>query len=123
MYRHFLNNISFPKSLDELELFANGFNVEEILTVTETEWTAPKWSVEGDIVFFFHAKTSIQWIRKLETKLKSDKPFLPAGKVQMLENALKRARLLYKKYYCDRYRKRVPVLSAGKPVDDHKIVG
>lgn len=94
----FLNNISFPKSLDELELFANGFNVEEILTVTETEWTAPKWAVEGDIVFFFHAKTAIQWIRKLETKLKRAKAFLSVEKVQTLESALKRARLLYKSY-------------------------
>ncbi len=94
----FLNNISFPKSLDELEIFADEFNVEEILTVTETEWTAPKWAVEGDIVFFFHAKTAIQWIRKLETKLKNAKAFLPAERVRALENALKRARLLYKRY-------------------------
>ena len=94
----FLNNISFPKSLDELEFFADGFNVEEILTVSETEWTAPKWAVEGDIVFFFHAKTAIQWIRKLETKLKSEKTFLPAEKAQKLESALNRARRLYKKY-------------------------
>lgn len=36
----FLSNISFPKSLDELELFVDKFNVEEILTVDETEWTA-----------------------------------------------------------------------------------
>lgn len=38
----FINNISFPNTLDELEYFADKFNVEEILTVDETEWTAPK---------------------------------------------------------------------------------
>lgn len=69
----FLNNISFPKTLDELEYFAERFNVEEILNVKETEWTAPKWAVKGDIVFFFHAKTAIQKITMLETKLKQEK--------------------------------------------------
>lgn len=77
----FLDNISFPKSLEELEFFAEKFDVEEILTVTKTEWTAPKWAMQGDIVFFFHAKTGIQWIRKLETKLKRAKAFLSVEKV------------------------------------------
>lgn len=94
----FLNNISFPKSLDELELFVDGFNVEEILSVDKTEWTVPRWAVKGDIVFFFHAKTAIQWIRKLETQLKNKQAFLPAEKVQVLEAALKRARQLYNNY-------------------------
>lgn len=94
----FLNNISFPKSLEELEIFADKFNVEEILTVSETEWTVPRWAVKGDIVFFFHAKTAIQWIRKLETQLKKDQAFLPAEKERSLENALKRARRLYDDY-------------------------
>ena len=94
----FLNNISFPKSLDELELFADKFNVEEILTVNETEWTAPKWAVKGDVVFFFHAKTAIQWITKLETQLKNEKVWISKEKVQIFENALKRARSLYKNY-------------------------
>ena len=94
----FLNNISFPKSLEELGIFADKFNVEEILTVSETEWTVPRWAVKGDIVFFFHAKTAIQWIRKLETQLKKDQAFLPAEKERSLENALKRARRLYDDY-------------------------
>ena len=94
----FLNNISFPKSLDELELFVDGFNVEEILSVDKTEWTVPRWAVKGDIVLFFHAKTAIQWIRKLETQLKNDQAFLSEGKVQVLGDALKRARRLYSNY-------------------------
>lgn len=49
----FIDNISFPTTLVELEDFIDEFNVEQILTVDETEWTAPKWAVEGDIVFFF----------------------------------------------------------------------
>lgn len=94
----FLNNISFPKSLDELELFVDGFNVEEILTVSKTEWTVPRWAIKGDIVFFFHAKTAIQWIRKLETQLKNSQELLPVEEAQNLENALKRARRLYNDY-------------------------
>lgn len=49
----FIDNISFPKNLEELEDFADEFDVEQVLRVDETEWTAPKWAVEGDIVFFF----------------------------------------------------------------------
>ena len=88
----FINNISFPKSLEELELFIDGFNVEEILTVKETEWTAPKWAVKGDIVFFFHAKTAIQWISKLETQLRREKGEMPDKKYNDFKNALIRSR-------------------------------
>lgn len=38
----FIDNISFPMTLEELERFADWFNVEEILNVAETEWTAPR---------------------------------------------------------------------------------
>lgn len=69
----FIDNISFPKNLEELEDFVDEFDVEQVLRVDETEWTAPKWAVEGDIVFFFHAKTAIQWITKLETRIKEER--------------------------------------------------
>lgn len=72
----FIDNISFPTTLVELEEFIDEFNVEQILTVDETEWTAPKWAVEGDIVFFFHAKTAIQRITKLETEMKKEKEWM-----------------------------------------------
>lgn len=111
----FIDNISFPKSLEELDLFIDEFNVEQILTVSETEWTAPKWAVKGDIVFFYHAKTAIQWISKLETKIKEQRnrtednifPNL-FGEASMEESfqkgcdarldALQRGRKLYQKY-------------------------
>lgn len=94
----FINNISFPNTLDELEYFADKFNVEEILTVDETEWTAPKWVVPGDIVFFFHAKTAISRITKLETELRHEKDSFPEEEHEWLWNALQRARGLYKNY-------------------------
>lgn len=94
----FIDNISFPITLEELERFADWFNVEEILNVDETEWTAPKWAVEGDIVFFFHAKTAIQKITMLETKLKCAKTEYSEEDYQWLWKSLQRARELYKSY-------------------------
>lgn len=94
----FLNNISFPKTLEELEYFADKFNVEEILTEEETEWTAPKWAVSGDIVLFFHAKTAIAKITSLETKLRQARENLLEEEYQWLWDSLQRARTLYKNY-------------------------
>ena len=94
----FIDNISFPRTLEELEWFADEFNVEQILTVDETEWTAPKWTVQGDIVFFFHAKTAIQKITMLETKLRQERTVLSNEKYRYLYDALQRARGLYKAY-------------------------
>ena len=72
----FIDNISFPTTLVELEDFIDEFNVEQILTVDETEWTAPKWAVEGDIVIFFHANTAIQRITNMETEMKKQKEWI-----------------------------------------------
>lgn len=94
----FIDNISFPMMLEELERFADWFNVEEILNVAETEWTAPRWAVEGDIVFFFHAKTAIQKITMLETKLKQEKTEYSEEDYRWLWESLQRARELYKSY-------------------------
>ena len=72
-----INNISFPKTIEQLEefIYVNGcYNVEDIINEATNGyviWTVPRSSVVGDIVFYFHAKTAIQWIRKLETATKS----------------------------------------------------
>ena len=94
----FLDNISFPRTLEELRRFADEFNVEEILRVEITEWTVPRWAVEGDVVFFFHAKTAIQKITMLETKLKCEKTEYSEEDYQWLWKSLQRARELYKSY-------------------------
>lgn len=97
-----INNISFPKTIEQLEAFMyeNGcYNVEDILNEADggyAIWTVPRSSVVGDIVLYFHAKTAIQWIRKLETATKTldesdhDKSLL----IEWLE----RARELYSLY-------------------------
>lgn len=49
----FINNISFPKTLDELYYFIrerNSFDVESVLYDEVVWWTSPKWTKIGDIV-------------------------------------------------------------------------
>lgn len=68
----FINNIAFPKTLDELYHFATNhcmFNVENILFDGITTWTVPNWAKIGDIVFFMHSKTARSTITGLRTKL------------------------------------------------------
>ena len=97
-----INNISFPKTIKQLEdfIYEHGcYNVEDVINEAAggyTVWTVPRSSVVGDIVLYFHAKTAIQWIRKLETETKTldesehDKP--------LLIEWLNRARELYSLY-------------------------
>ena len=91
-------NISFPKTTRELEWFIkeNGcFNVEDILYDETVEWTVPQWALPGDIVFFFHAKTAIQIIRKLEIEIDRNRELYD---YKILTDGLKRARKLYDLY-------------------------
>lgn len=93
-----INNISFPKTIDELEWFIKEhgcFNVENVLYDGITVWTVPKWILPNDIVFFFHAKTAIQIIRKLEIELEKNRELYD---YEILMNGLKHARTLYDLY-------------------------
>ena len=97
-----VNNISFPKTIEQLEAFIyeNGcYNVEDILNEADggyTIWTVPRSSVVGDIVLYFHAKTAIQWIRKLETATKTLEK--SEHDKSLLQEWLQRARELYSLY-------------------------
>lgn len=94
----FLDNVSFPKNLKELGYYADRcFDVEVLMQENRVEWTVPKWAVRGDIVLFFHAKTAIQQIRRLETELRENTE-INGAKQKKLEDALKRARQLYNLY-------------------------
>lgn len=97
----YVNNISFPSSLDELEFFIyehGCFNVEDILQETETEWTAPKWTKIGDIVFFMHAKYAISTITKLRTQLNQEKDFYSDEQFNTMMEWIERGIELHKKY-------------------------
>ena len=97
-----LNNISFPKTIEQLEdfIYEHGcYNVEDVLNEAEcgyTRWTVPRSSVVGDVVLYFHAKTAIQWISKLETATKTLNPEL--HDITLLREWLQRARALYTLY-------------------------
>ncbi len=72
----FINNISFPETIEELEwfIYEHGcFNVEDVLYEEKTNWTVPKWAKAGDIVFFMHSKTAISKITALRTQLNKTK--------------------------------------------------
>ena len=93
-----INNISFPKTIKELEHFVDEvghFNVEDVLLSSTVEWTMPKWTLTNDIVFFFHAKTAIQSIRRLESELNRN---IGIDNYDMLLQGLRHARDLYSKY-------------------------
>ena len=97
-----INNISFPKTIEQLEdfIYEHGcYNVEDVINEAVdgyTIWTVPRSSVVGDIVLYFHAKTAIQWIRKLETATKVLDPAMHDQK--LLVEWLQRARDLYSLY-------------------------
>ena len=97
-----INNISFPNTINELEMFIyehGCYNVEDVINDSidgYTNWTVPRTSVIGDIVLFFHAKTAIQWIRKLETASKTLDS--SAHDEKIIAEWLQRARALYSLY-------------------------
>ena len=100
-----INNISFPKSLEELfkvETVHGRFNVEDIFFDLEnggyTEWTMPKWCKTGDIVFFMHTKTAKATISKLKTVLRASKDDYNAEDYAILSSALERGTELYQQY-------------------------
>ncbi len=97
-----INNISFPKTLNQLEdfIYEHGcYNIEDVINEAAdgyTYWTVPRSSVVGDVVLYFHAKTAIQWIRKLETATKASDPEVHDR--TLLMEWLQRARVLYSLY-------------------------
>ena len=97
-----INNISFPKTIEQLEdfIYKHGcYNVEDVINEADegyTIWTVPRSSVVGDVVLYFHAKTAIQWIRKLETATKTLNPAMHDK--NLLVEWLQRARMLYSLY-------------------------
>lgn len=99
-----INNISFPKTIEELEYYIfyhQCFNVEDVLEYDKNElfdWTVPKSSKIGDIVLFFHAKTAIQWISKLETQTRNIRDNDNIHNKKILFAWLKKAREIYKTY-------------------------
>ena len=85
----FIDNISFPSSLDELRNVIDergGFDVEWILCEEKVCWTAPKWAKAGDVVFFMHGKYANKKISALRTSLvQSKNQYSPKEYQEMME--------------------------------------
>lgn len=96
----YINNISFPTDIEGLEYFVykhGCFNVENVLTEPNTNWTMPRSAKVGDIVLFFHAKTAVSRITALITQVNSLADNSGHNKPLLLE-WLERARSLFKVY-------------------------
>lgn len=74
-----INNISFPKSIEQLEnfIYEHGcYNVEDVIAEASdgyTIWTVPRSSVVGDIVLYAMGMKDIEW---LVLEIQKDKALL-----------------------------------------------
>lgn len=100
-----INNIAFPKTLEEVEWFIDergNFDIEDILFEARisgyVEWTVPKWAKVGDIVFFMHSKTSNSTISKLFSELEHTKQLYSDSSYDKLMKALFHGKELYEQY-------------------------
>lgn len=104
----FITNISFPTNIEELYNYCFQFNMEQILcNMPDAEeplcyncgWTCPRWAKTGDIVFFYHAKTAINRIKKLSKELYSAKDQIDDDNdYWFMQNGLKRAKAIWNEY-------------------------
>lgn len=81
----FVNNVSVPKSLEELAArYLDGNDaqnlVKEVIDDGFTSWTSPKWAKRGDIVLFMHSKTANSTLTRLRTQVRTQlNPKSPAA--------------------------------------------
>ena len=98
----FVNNISAPKSLDEMIYLVENtdrFTVEELLFNDEyTEWTAPRWAKTGDIVFFMHTKTANSSLTAIRTELNQRKKQFTNSDYNVYMDWIERGLHLHKQY-------------------------
>lgn len=72
----FINNISVPKSLEELSaFFMDGNHAQSLFDYASASgtacWTVPRWAKRGDIVLFMHAKTANSTLTGLRTEVRT----------------------------------------------------
>ncbi len=101
----FINNISAPKTLEELLFFIEEhgqFNVEDIIydavTDLSTVWTVPFWAKIGDIVFFMHAKTARTHLTALRTKLNKEQALFTKKQFKKMYDWIERGIELHTEY-------------------------
>lgn len=73
----FINNVSVPKTLEELDnYFLDGNDAQVLVSDTletgTTRWSVPRWAKRGDIVLFMHAKNARSSLTRLRTETQSE---------------------------------------------------
>ena len=97
----FVNNVSAPKSLEELVFLVENsgrFTVEELLYDDTAEWTAPKWTKPGDVVFFMHTKTAMSSLTAIRTELNRRKEHFSTDEYKEYMDWIERGLRLHKQY-------------------------
>lgn len=70
-------------------------DMDAVLEDSYVEWTAPKDAQVGDRVFFMHAVTAVDKIRRLQRQLQQERDEIPELNFSLLEAALRHARDTY----------------------------
>lgn len=88
----FINNISVPGTIEELEKYYLSGNDAQLLRSDiyydgKTRWTTPRWAKRGDIVLFMHTKTARSSLTSLRTEVRSWNG-RNAGRAKRLEAAI-----------------------------------
>lgn len=99
----FINNVSFPQTIEQLLDVINikgCYDIEHLMYEAEEDgwvcWTSSRNSIIGDVVLFFHAKSAIQKIKRLENIVKTlDSDIYD---IELLLEWLERAKELYLLY-------------------------
>lgn len=73
----YIANVSYMTSLEEMKFYVDKDYLTDlemfVCRPDELNFTAPKWAVKDDVVFFFHAKTAIQKVKHLRAQIKKNK--------------------------------------------------
>lgn len=122
----YINNIAFPKSLEELkETYIDTygmFDIEDVLTCQETSWTSPRWAMAGDICFFMHAKSARITISALKTELIRNRNAYSEADYQELLYWLDHGKDLYKKYGGKIFAVAMVIDAPEEDCDDNRII-
>ena len=97
----YIANVSYMTSLEEMKFYVDKDYLTDlemfVCCPEELNFTAPKWAVRDDIVFFFHAKTAIQKARHLRAQIKKSKEKY-VDYLEKFDEILKFAELFYEIY-------------------------
>lgn len=70
----YIASVSYMTSLEEMKFYIDNdyyIDLEEFFECSgDMSFTAPRWAVKGDVVFFYHTKSAIYKMKHLRSQLK-----------------------------------------------------